>query len=117
MYANMPQCEHIILGGSQDTVYDRILSKLEANNILPGKVVLMQPTPLALELNGFESPLFPRLKPGDLFIDKKLESGKKYAQVAADGILQMTRKPLPSPPRTSPVSPHKLTEPELSMSY
>lgn len=116
MYANMPQCEHIILGGSQDIFYARILSKLDAANIAPGKVILLQAATSTFELSCFDSPLFPRIKLGDLFIEKKLESGKKYAQVAADGILQMTRKP-PSPTRTSPVSPYKLAEPDLSMSH
>jgi hypothetical protein len=116
MYASMPQCEHIVLGGSQDIVYVRILSKLEAANILPGKVVLLQAAPPTFELNYFDSPLFPRIKLGDLFIEKKLEGGKKYAQVAADGILQVTRKP-PSPPSASPVSPYKLAEPDLSMPH
>jgi hypothetical protein len=89
MYAVMPLCENIILGGSHDNGYARILSKLETTNISPGKVILLQGPSLAPEIERFDTFLFPRVKFRDLFLEKKLDSGKKYSQVAADGILPM----------------------------
>jgi hypothetical protein len=111
MYAAMPQCQNIILGGSHDNGYARVLSNLETANISPGKVILLQGPTLAPELERFDSFLFPRIKFRDLFMERTLDAGKRYAQVAADGILHALRKP-PSPPRPSN---QKLVEPELSM--
>lgn len=111
MYAIMPQCQNIILGGSHDNICARILSNLETANIPPGKVTLLQGPTLAPELERFDSFLFPRIKFRDLFLERKLDLGKRYAQVAADAILTAMRKPA-TPPRPST---QKLVEPELSM--
>jgi hypothetical protein len=115
MYAVLPQCENLILGGSHDNGYARILSKLEAEDVQPGKVILLQGPSFAVELERFSTTLFPRIKFGELFMGQKLETGKRYSQVAADGVLPMQRKPM-SPQKTPTVTPHKLTEPELCMS-
>jgi hypothetical protein len=113
MYTVMPQCQNLILGGSHDNGYARILSKLETENIQPGKVVLLQGPSFAPELERFDTMLFPRIRnSGELFMVQKLEIGKRYSQVAADGVLPMQRKAL-SPPKTPAVVPHKLVEPEL----
>lgn len=111
MYVAMPQCQNIILGGIHDNGYAGILSRLESANISPGKVILLQgPTP-APELERFDAFIFPRLNFRELFMERKLDGGKKYAQVAADSILPAMRKPS-SPPRPSM---QKLVEPELSI--
>jgi hypothetical protein len=114
MYSVMPQCENLILGASHDNGYARILSKLEAEDVQPGKVILLQGPSFSVELERFNTTLFPRVKFGELFM-QKLETGKRYSQVAADGVLPMQRKPM-SPQKTPTVTPHKLTEPELCMS-
>jgi hypothetical protein len=110
----MPQCDHIILGASHDNGYIRILSKLETANVSPGKVILLQGPSFATELERFDTVLFPRVKFGDLFMDKKLEVGKKYSQIAADGFSPISRKTA-SPPMSPMFVPPKLGEPELSM--
>src|SRR5216110_528216 len=94
MYAAMLQCVRIILGGCHDNGYAHLLSKLETENVLPGKVMLLQCHPFAAGLDRFSPSTFPRVRFGDLFMETKLESGKtmKYAQVAADGVLQVARK-------------------------
>lgn len=113
MYSVMPQCQNLILGESHDNGYARIISKLETENIKPGKVVLLQGPSFAHELERYDTMLFPRIKNlGELFISQKVESGKRYSQVAADGVLPMQRKAL-SPQKTPAVVPHKLVEPEL----
>ena len=111
MYATMPQCQNIILGGSHDNGYVRILSNLESMNISPGKVILLQGPTFAPDLERFDSFLFPRIKFKDLFMERKLDAGKRYAQVAADGILPTMRKSA-SPPGPST---QKLVEPDLSI--
>ena len=108
----MPQCEHIMLGGSHEDGYARILSKLETTNIMPGKVVLLQGPSLAPELERFDTFLFPRLKFRELFMERKLESGKRYAQVAAE-TSSPTRNMSRSPPILSSTTPQRLMEPEL----
>jgi hypothetical protein len=108
MYAVQPQCENLVLGTSHDNGSVRILSKLETDGIMPGKIILLQGATFAPELQRFDSGLFPRIRFGELFMDKKLDSAKKYAQVAAEQPYQMARKstsPLPTPTR--------LMEPEL----
>ena len=115
MYAAMPQCCNIILGASHDNGYARILSKLETENVAPGKVMLLEGTAFAAELERFDTLSFPHIKFGELFMERKIDPGKKYAQVAADGVLPMTRKPA-SPPQLSPSLPvlhYKNVEPEL----
>src|SRR5579859_3239165 len=108
MYAVQPQCQNLVLGTSHDNGSVRILSKLETDGIMPGKIILLQGATFAHELERFDSGLYPRIRFGELFMDKRLDSGKKYAQVAAELPSQMARKstsPLPTPTR--------LAEPEL----
>jgi hypothetical protein len=112
MYAAMPQCSNIILGASHDNGYARVLSTLETENVAPGKVVLLEGQAFAAELQRFSLSTFPRAKFENLFMEKKIDAGKKYAQVAADGVLPMTRKAPASPPKASPVVPKKLVEPD-----
>jgi len=99
----------LFLGGSHDNGYARLLSKLEIDNITPGKVSLLEGPPFAAELQRVDVSTFPRVKFGNLFEDVKLEtnptSNLKYAQVAADGVLRMSPK---SPSATS-ASPKKTT--------
>jgi hypothetical protein len=111
MYATMPQCQNIILGGNHDNGHARVLSNLETANVSPGKVILLQVSTLAPEIERFDSFVFPRIKFRDLFMEKKFEPGKRYAQVAADGIPPAMRKSA-SPPRPST---QKLVEPDLSI--
>jgi hypothetical protein len=108
----MPQCEHIMLGGSHDNGYARILSNLETTNIMPGKVVLLQGPSPAPELERFDTFLFPRIKFRELFMQRKLECGKRYAQVAAE-TSSPTRNISMSPPMLSSATPQRLAEPEL----
>jgi hypothetical protein len=113
MYAAMPQCQNVILGGSHDNGYPRILSTLETANIPPGKVILLQSPMLAPELERIDSFLFPRIKLRDIFLERRLDVGKRYAQVAADGNLPTLSKST-TPPRPST---QRLVEPDLSMLY
>ena len=112
MYAAMPQCENIILGANYDNGYARILSKLETMNIMPGKVILLQGPGLAPELERIDTFLFPRIKFGELFMDKKLEGTRKYAQVIVGGKSPARSKS--TSPGTSP-GPPRLVEPELGI--
>ena len=111
MYAAMPQCQNVILGGSHDNGYPHILSTLETANIPPGKVILLQSPTLVPELERFDSFLFPRIKLRDIFLERRLDVGKRYAQVAADGVLPTSSKST-TPPRPST---QRLVEPDLSM--
>jgi len=116
MYSNSVQCANIILGGSHDNGYARILSKLEAGNVEPGKVILLQGPTFAPELERFDSTLFPRVKFDGLFMERKIDPGQKYAQVAANGVLPMQRKSTSStssPPKSPSVQPNRLVEPDL----
>jgi hypothetical protein len=109
MYAVQPQCENLILGVTHDNGYALLLSKLEAEGVKPGKVILLQGAGFAPELDRFDSSLFPRVRFGELFMEKKLEVGKKYSQVAAaDNISPVLRKSIS--PKPAPV---RLAEPEL----
>lgn len=108
----MPQCEHIMLGGSHENGYAHILSTLETTNIMPGKVVLLQGPCLAPELERFDAFLFPRVKFRELFMETKLESAKRYSQVAAETSLH-TRTISGSPSTLSSSTPQRLMEPEL----
>ena len=114
MYASMPQCEKIILGGSHDNGYVRILSKLEMSKILPGKINLLQGPTFASELERFDASLFPLVKFSDLFMERRLEPGKKYAQVAADGTSPIDSKATSTSSITAAVA-HRMVEPELSI--
>ena len=118
MYAAMLQCVRIILGGCHDNGYAHLLSKLETENVLPGKVMLLQCHSFAAGLDRFSPSTFPRVRFGDLYMETKLESGKtmKYAQVAADGVLQVARKST-SPKATAVVEvSRKKTEPDYGIS-
>jgi hypothetical protein len=80
-YASMPQCAKIILGGSHDNGYARVLSQLEAENVVPGKVMLLKGPPFAAELDSLTTSTFPRLEFGGLFMTTKLEPGKSLNYV------------------------------------
>jgi hypothetical protein len=119
MYAPMPQCIKIIIGGSHDNGYARLLSKLETGNVVPGKVMLLEGRPFATELQRVNATTFPRIKFGNLFLETKLEPGKnmKYSQVAAtDGLLKVSPKLTCATPRSTAVGPfkvpYKTVEPE-----
>jgi len=95
MYASMPQCAKIILGASHDNGYARVLSQLETENVVPGKIMLLKGPPFAAELDLLATSTFPRLEFGDLFMATKLESAKNLNHVqlvALDGVLQLPRK-------------------------
>lgn len=97
MFASWPQCQFIILGASHDNGYARVLSKLETDHIIPGKVRLLQGPPLAAELAQLSPSCFPRIEFGNIFMASKLEQEHRgsYVQVAMDGVLKI-------PPRMSP---------------
>jgi hypothetical protein len=115
MFASWPQCIKIILGGSHDNGYSRALSKLVTDNIVPGKVALLQGPPFAIELAHLSTSIFPRVRFGDLFMTTKLESAMEksatYVQVASNGVLPMPRK-ASSPTIPSTVVPYKTGLPE-----
>lgn len=113
MYAVMPQCENIILGGSQDNGYVRILSRLETSNIIPGKVILLQGPSLAPELERFDTFVFPRVKFRELFMEKKLDPGKKNTPSTSNS---PARGKSTSPQRPPTLTPTRPVEPELSTS-
>lgn len=92
MFSELPNCLRIILGASHDNGYARLLSKLEAQNVVPGKVVLLQGPPFAAELTRFSRSTFPRIKFPNLFLEYKLGS-VNAPKVVADGISHMDRKP------------------------
>ena len=106
MFGSWPQCQNILLGGSHDNGYARILSKLETDNIMPGKVRLLQGPPFATELAQLSSSYFPRIEFGDVFMTAKLEqdSGATYLQVAMDGVLKVPRKSQPSTVAVEPAN-------------
>jgi hypothetical protein len=113
----MPQCIKIVIGGSHDNGYARLLSKLETGNVVPGKVMLLEGPPFAAELQRVNATTFPRVKFGNLFSETKLEHGKnmKYSQVAADGLLKLSPKLTSATPRSTvgPFKvPYKTVEPE-----
>lgn len=114
MFTTWSHCAKIILGGSHDNGYSRILSKLVTDNIVPGKVALLQGPPFAAELAQLSTSIFPRLVFGDLFMSKKLEMSTEkspsYVKVASNGVLQMPRKA--SSPKTTMAVPHKLERPD-----
>ena len=105
MFSELPNCLRIILGVSHDNGYARLLSKLEVENVMPGKVVLLEGPPFATELARFSTTSFPRIKFPNLFLERKLESlhEMKYAKVAADGILRIEDKPKSSKTTSSKV--------------
>jgi hypothetical protein len=102
MFAPWRHCVKIILGGSHDNGYSRILSKLVTDNIPPGKVALLQGPPFAAELANMSTTIFPRLQFGDLFMPMKLDpnvmKGSSYVQIASAPGSEKPRK-LPSPAR------------------
>ena len=115
LFASWPQCVKVILGGSHDNGYSRILSKLVTDNIVPGKVALLKGPPFAAELGRLSKSIFPRLQFGDLFMTTKLESAMEkstsYVQVASNGVLQMPRK-ASSPTIPATAVPYKAGLPE-----
>ena len=118
MYAAMPQCVRIILGGCHDNGYAHLLSKLETENVLSRKVMLLQSHLFATELDRFHPSIFLRVRLEDLFMETKLKSRKtmKYTQVAKDGVLQVARKST-SPKATAVVEvSRKKTEPDYGIS-
>jgi hypothetical protein len=99
MFASWRHCVRIILGGSHDNGYSRTLSKLQTDNISPGKVALLQGPPFGGE--------FARM-------DATAAKAVSYVQVAsASGTVSAT--PLAhresSPPKNS-VVPYKSAMPE-----
>ena len=93
MFASWRHCTKIILGASHDNGYSRILSKLITDNIVPGKVALLEGPPFAAELAQLSTSIFPRLQFGEVFMTTKLEAGgSSYVQVATNGGLPMPRK-------------------------
>jgi len=98
MFATWPQCQSILLGVSHDNGYARVLSKLETDHILPGRVRLLQGPPLAAELAQLSPSSFPRVEFGNIFMASKLEPERRgtYVQVAMDGVLKLS-------PKTSPI--------------
>src|SRR6202043_2122556 len=93
MFATWRHCTRIILGASHDNGYSRVLSKFMTENIVPGKVALLQGPPFAAELAQLSTSIFPRLQLGEIFMTTKLEAGgSSYVQVATNGVLPSPRK-------------------------
>jgi len=117
----MPHCHNVVLGASYDTDLTRLLSHLEIMQVPEGKVILLGSPLIAPELEDFNGSAFPRMTLRDIFMERKpeiprLEPGKMYSQVAADGALSTPRIPLSPSPRIISTTPVKLPEPELSIS-
>jgi len=110
MFASWRHCTNIILGASHDNGYSRILSKLMTDNVVAGKVLLLQGPPFAAELAQLSTSVFPRVQFGELFMTTKLqvgiEKGSSYVQVATNGVLSMPRK-MSSPTKPAAVVPPK----------
>jgi hypothetical protein len=106
MFAAWPRCTKMILGGSHDNGYARVLSKLLADNIVPGRVVLLQGPPFAVELAQLSTTIFPRIHFEGLFMNAKLEPGAEkvssYVQVASSGVVAATASALKPPKPRSP---------------
>jgi hypothetical protein len=94
MFSVLPNCLRIVLGVSHDNGYARLLSKLQVESVVPGKVVLLEGPPFAAELTQFSTSIFPRIKFPNLFLEHKLGSVNeiKFAKVAADAILHVDRR-------------------------
>jgi len=119
MFASWRHCVRIILGGSHNNGYSRTLSKLQTDNISPGKVALLQGPPFGGELARMSTALFLRLQFGDLFMSTKLDAtaakAVSYVQVASSpGTVSATppARGESSPPKNSMV-PYKSTMPEF----
>ena len=117
----MPHCHNVVLGASYDTDLTRLLSHLEVMHVPEGKVILLGSALIAPELEDFNGSAFPRITLRDIFMERKpeiprLEPGKMYSQVAADGALSAPRISLSPSPRITSTTPVKLQEPELSIS-
>ena len=117
MFVSWPQCVNIILGGSHDNGYSRILSKLETEHVEPGKVRLLQGPPFAGELALLSTSVFPRVEFRDIFMTTKLESepGSSYLQVASDGVLRISPKGSTLKPATT--MPLKVPKPDFGKAY
>jgi hypothetical protein len=119
MFAEMHHCVRIILGASHDNGYARLLRQLETDGVNPGKVVLLEGPPFAMELENLIGATFPKTKFLGLFIEQKLaaDSGARYSAVAANGALYMSDgKPKSPTPKTTvvvskPVNPDSSTQP------
>ena len=110
MFASWYHCTKIILGASHDNGYSRILSKLMTDNVVAGKVLLLQGPPFAAELAQFSKSVFPRVQFGELFMTTKLEAGTEkgssYVRAATNGVSPMPRK-MSSPTKPTAMVPHK----------
>jgi hypothetical protein len=118
LYAFMPTCQNVILGASYDPDLMRLLSHLQALHVPEGKVILLGSALIAPELEDFNGSAFPRMTLRDIFMERKpeiprMEPGKMYSQVAADGGVPVTRIPTTPSPRNTSTIPVKLQEPEL----
>jgi hypothetical protein len=121
LYAFMPTCQNVILGASYDPDLMRLLSHLQALHVPEGKVILLGSALIAPELEDFNGSAFPRMSLRDIFMERKpeiprMEPGKMYSQVAADGAVPVTRIPTTPSPRNTSTIPVKLQEPELGTS-
>jgi hypothetical protein len=117
----MPTCQNVVLGASYDPDLMRLLSHLQALHVPDGKVILLGGALIAPELEDFNGSAFPRMTLRDIFMERKpeiprLEPGKMYSQVAADGAAPLTRIPTTPSPRNTSTTPAKLQEPELGTS-
>lgn len=95
MFSELPNCLRIVLGASHDNGYARLLSKLEVQSVLPGKILLLEGPPFAAELARFSTSTFPRIKFPNLFLEHKLVSLNeiKFPKVDANSVLHTDRKP------------------------
>jgi len=81
------------------------------DNIVPGKIALLQGPPFASELARLSPSIFPRLRFGDLFMTTKLEAGietgSSYVQAATNGVLPVKSRKASSPPMPAAAVPRK----------
>lgn len=111
MSALMPQCVRVIMGGSHDGGYEDVLSQLQAQCAVRGKVKLLEGPPFLSEVQRVDTTFFPRVKFGNLFSKRSFKSSKtsKYAQ-STDGsdVVSPIFPNLTSPnPMKSSVARHK----------
>ena len=118
MFSDLRNCVRIILGGSHDNGYARLLRQLETDGVATGKVVLLEGVPFAMELENLIGATFPRIKFPGVFVEQKLsasaESGTKYSTVAASGVLSMSDGKSKSPTLKSAVVVSKPVNPDSS---
>jgi hypothetical protein len=117
MFAEMRQCVRIILGASHDNGYARLLRQLETDGVTPGKVVLLEGPPFAMELKNLIGATFPKTKFPGLFIEQKLaaDSDARYSAVAVNGALYIMSDGKPkSPTSKTTVTVSKSVSPDSS---